>query len=464
MKFVNRKQELEQLNELNQTNESNLVVIYGKRRVGKTELIKQFVKDKNSIYYLADKRPEQEQLRSISEKVGNKFEDDFLEKRGVDNWIDLFTYLKQNLNQPLVLALDEFPYLVENNSALPSLFQKGWDEYLQNLPIFLILCGSSISMMEQEVLAKKSPLYGRRTGQLLLHPFSFYQLKQFWSKKSFSEFLKYYTITGGTPSYLLQLNKDLSIEENVKKHILDRNSFLFREPEFILREELREPRKYMSILHAIAYGNTKFGEIVNETEIDSSSIYPYLSKLRELRLIEKRIPATIENPEKFRRSTYHLQDNFFKFWFQFVHPYKSELELENKDLAWSKFEQKFKYLQAEVYEKITQEIIRKHQEKLFKFEQVGQWWDKENELDLLSFNNRENKILFGEAKWRNKSVGRGNLKQLIQTAGRVKWGDENTKKYYVLFSKSGFTDNLKQKVKRSEKNITLFKQDQIIYP
>ncbi|MFB6226572.1 MAG: ATP-binding protein [Candidatus Paceibacteria bacterium] len=462
MNFVNRREELRQLNEPKEKNKSNLVVIYGKRRVGKTELIKQFIKGKNSIYYLADKRPEKEQLQNISEKIADRFKDEFLLNSGVESWLDLFSYLKQNLKEPLVLAIDEFPYLVENNSALPSVFQKGWDEYLQDLPIYLILCGSSISMMEQKILAKKSPLYGRRTGQLLLHPFSFCQLREFWPEVDFADFLQFYSITGGTPTYLLQLERELSVEKNVEKYILDRNSLLFREPEFVLREELREPRKYMSILHAIAYGNTKFGEIVNETEIDSSSIYPYLSKLRELRLIEKRVPATVEREEKFRRSTYHLRDNFFKFWFQFVLPYKSELELENKDLALSKFRREFKHMEAAAYEDVIQEIARNHQKSFFEFQKVGKWWNGDNELDLLAFNSEENKILFGEAKWREKAVGRVNLNKLKRTSEKVDWGDDQTEKYFALFSKSGFTQDLKQEVESSDLNIVLFNRDKVV--
>ncbi len=469
MKFINRKQELKKFNQLIQENKSNLVVVYGKRRVGKTELIKHFLKKQNAIYYLVDKRPENEQLEQLAQRLGAFFKDRFIQENGFKQWYDFFSYLRFNLKKnnlglsqknPLVITFDEFPYLAEHNSAISSIFQKGWDEYLKDLPVYLILCGSSISMMEEHVLAQKAPLYGRRTGQLLIKPFSFYEAWQFYSKYSFCQFLQTFTITGGMPSYLLQLNKAGSIRKKVETEILDKNSFLFREIEFVLREELREPRRYLAILHAIAYNKTKFSQIVNETEIKATALYSYLDKLRDLQLIKKQIPITVDKPEKFRRSTYHLQDNFFKFWFTLVHPYRSELELGNKTQSLKKFDQTFNSMVAKVYESVALEIVRKNQVKFFDFERLGRWWNGQEEIDLVGLNQDENKILFGEVEWTKKPIGLSIYRSLMNKAKQVKWGNQDTQKFFCFFSKSGFTQEL---IDLSQKEkILLFTKDQLV--
>lgn len=456
MKFINRGKELQRLDELWDEKGSDLVVIYGKRRVGKTELIKHFLKGKPGVYFLADKRPEAEQLKGIGRRVGEYFKDEIM--KDFSSWDEMFIYLKSRVKEPFVLALDEFPYLAEHNKALSSIFQKGWDEYLKDLPIYLILCGSSIAMMEEEVLGSKAPLYGRRSGQILLKPLSFYQAWNFFPKRSFEEFLKIFTITGGTPSYLLEIGKG-SLEKNIEE-ILDRNSFLFREVDFVLREEFREPRRYLSILRAIAYNKTKFGEIVNETGLETSNLYSYLDRLRDLELIEKHIPATVAKPERFKRSTYHLQDNFFKFWFTYIHPYRSELEMGNKEESLRKLREEFKMMVAQTYESIAQDIIRKNQNLFFNFERIGRWWDGKNEIDLIALNKGQNKLLLGEVKWSRNKVGVGLYEDLIKKREKIKWGDDNTEVFYTLFSKSGFTKEMK--VRAKEDKVVLFKGDEIV--
>jgi AAA+ ATPase superfamily predicted ATPase len=180
MKFINRKDELSSLNNKWRNRGAQLVVIYGKRRVGKTELIKQFLKNKQAVYFLADKRSKLEQLRELGQLVGRHFKDELLIKNGFNGWLDVFIYLKKNVKKRFILAIDEYPYLLETDTAVNSLFQKGWDEYLKNSRTFLILSGSSVSMMETEILGYKSPLYGRRTGQILLLPMSFSSSRQFF--------------------------------------------------------------------------------------------------------------------------------------------------------------------------------------------------------------------------------------------------------------------------------------------
>ncbi len=455
MKFINRHFELEYLNKTHSKKQAQLIVVYGKRRVGKTELIKQFIKNKESVYYLLDKRPEKEQLFELAKRIGDHFNDPLLKRAGFASWLELFEYLKRSANKNFILAIDEFPYAIENNKAVPSLFQKGWDEHLKDSSVFLILTGSSISMMES-LLGYKAPLYGRRTGQLLIQPLNFYQARQFFPTKSFEEFIQIFAILGGMPAYLLQLDANLSLKENISKKILDIDSVLFREIPFMVREEFREPRNYLSILHAIAYNKTKFGEIVSETGLERAVLYKYLGVLEDLQIIKKMIPVTVKYPHKFRRTTYRLQENFVKFWFTFIDPFRSELELHNKSQSLKKFDKAFPAIVSQAYEDILGEIVRKHQDMVFPFQQVGQWWTDSAQIDLVCVNQEEKKVLFGEAKWSDKPVGINVFKKLKETSLLVgEYKDFEQK--YALFSKSGFTPEMKEVAKKE--SVYLFQKD-----
>jgi len=460
-KFINRKEELEFLNDKWREEKSHLIVIYGKRRVGKTELIKQFIQDKKAIYFLADKRTTKDQLVELGQLFGGHFNDEILAKNGFSEWIDVFIYLRKNVKEPFVFAVDEYPYLAETDKSVSSTFQKGWDQYLRDTPIFLILSGSSIAMMESEVLSYKAPLYGRRSGQILVKPLNFYQSRDFFKGMSFNDFLAFYTLTGGMPAYLLEMSSVLSPEANLKNKVLDRKEFLFNEVEFILREELREPRTYFSILKAISWGKTRAGEIINETGIEKTNLHKYLGILEHLQLIEREVPVTESDLSKSKKGLYKISDNFFKIWFQYVYPYKSNLEIGEYSEVLRKFQTGFSALCSFTYEQVCLEIIKKHQAQVFSFEKVGRWWDRNVEIDLVGLNTDLKKIIFAECKWSGRSVGTNILDELIEKSKQVMWNNGNRKEYYALFSKSGFTDNLLKDVKKME-NVYLFDQDKLV--
>jgi|Deesub1362A_J573_1020465.scaffolds.fasta_scaffold02719_7 hypothetical protein len=458
-KFINRERELRALENFWKSSTSQLVVIYGKRRVGKTELIKKFIEKKPAIYFLADNLPENINLRLLGRIVGEFFNDNFLAETGFKEWYQFFQYLKDNVQKRIVLVIDEFPYLSHANKAISSIFQKGWDEYLSKLPIFLILCGSSISMMESETLAYKAPLYGRRTGQLFIKPFLFSEASQFFSHRSMEDCLRFYTIVGGIPAYLKQLNPNLSPRENIVNEVLSPDKLLYHEVEFILREELREPRNYLSILKAIAFSRNKFSEIVNETGIEKSALHKYLFILEDLQLIEKEVPVTEKNPIRSRKGRYRLQDQFVKFWFTYVFPFKSELELGNTAPVLKKLNESFEILVAQTYEKVAQEILRDYSNEIFPFMRVGRWWDKNEEIDLVALNDETNEILFGEVKWSNKPVGTNIYRDLKKKALLVNWGKTDRKEYFCLFSRSGFSKEMKEIAKKE--SVFLFEKDKL---
>jgi hypothetical protein len=471
MLFINREQELRALNEKWQSKTAQFFIIYGKRRVGKTELIKQFIKDKPAIYFLADKRTTADQLRELGQIVGSYFQDDILIKNGFGDWLEAFAYLKTKTSaEPLVLAIDEYPYLVENDQATSSLFQKGWDEYLKNTKIFLILSGSSIAMMEAETLNQRAPLFGRRTGQILVEPLNFFQARKFFPEKNFSDFLNIFTITGGMPAYLKQFAAGGEMSAEIKKKIFTKTAFLFNEVEFTLKEELREPKNYLALLRAIALGKRKLGEIVNEVGLDKATANKYLSVLINLRLVAREVPVTEERLDKSRRGLYKISDNFFVFWFQYIFPYKSYLELDNYDYVLEKMfnglqyddqaSSSFKSLAAEVYERVAIELLITWQDKIFSFERAGRAWDSEQEIDVVGFSSAEKKIIFGECKWSEKPVGLNIYEELKKKAARVAWQQGDRKEYYILFSKSGFTPDMIRVAKRD--GVFLVEQDVLV--
>ncbi len=460
MAFINREKELKSLNDMWKQQQAHFMVIYGKRRVGKTELIKQFIKNKPGIYFLADKRSNREQLRELGKIFGDYFKDSRLAKQGFSEWLDVFSFLNEKTDKPFIFSVDEYPYLVETDKSISSVFQKGWDEYLKDTRVFLILSGSSISMMESEALIYKAPLFGRRTGQYFLKPMSFSESRQFFPKMKFEDFVRIFSVAGGMPAYILQFNRALSLEKNIKQNIINRTNYLYNEVEFILKEELREPKNYLSILKAIAWGKAKFGEIVNETGLQKNVLNKYLDTLARLHLIEKEVPVTESKPHKTRKGIYKITDNFFRFWFYYIFPYKSNLEMGNIDEVMKAIEESFMNIEAVIYEQICQELLWQLKTKIFPFERIGRWWEKEHEIDLVGINDRSKEIVFGEVKWSKNQIGINIYEELKNKARFVQWHLGDRKEYYILFNKKGFTRELKALAKKE--GIFLVEKDKLI--
>ena len=458
LKFVNREEELRAFETWWEEKGAQLIIVYGKRRVGKTELIKQFMKGKPAVYYLADRVTDYAQLKALSQKIGESFGDYALSASGFDDWYKLFAYLSQR-KERLILAIDEFPYLAEANRAISSIFQKGWDEYLKNSRMMLILSGSSIGMMEKELLAYRAPLYGRRSGQIFLKPMRFFTARKFFPGKTFEEFLEIYTIAGGIPAYLLEIDAHVSLETNLRQKIFNPKQYLYQEGEFILYEELREPRTYLTILKAIAFGKRKFGEIANESGLAKNVLMKYLHILEDLCLVEKEVPVTEKNPLLSKKGLYRIQDQFLNFWFKYVFPFKSQLELGDQARSFSEMKKTFRNELSRTYELAAREIIQRYP-RLPKFTKVGRFWERDLEIDLVALNEETKEIMFGEAKWSDKLVGIDIFQALKAKAERVPWGKGKRKEYFCLFSKSGFTPEM-MKIAKKEK-VFLFQKDNLL--
>ncbi|MBF0566716.1 MAG: ATP-binding protein [Nitrospirae bacterium] len=448
MRFVNRKDELIILNGFYREDKFQFIPIYGRRRAGKTRLVQEFIKDKPAIYFLADSVAEREQLRNLGREVGVFF-DDILAQRGFDDWHQFFDYLKGKINKRTILVIDEFPYLVNSNKGISSVFQKGIDEYLKDTKLFLILMGSSVGMMEKEVLFYKAPLYGRRTGSLEMKEMAFGCLKEFFPKKNMDELVSIFGVIGTIPAYLEKLNPGKNIFRNIEELILSRGTFLYSEVEYLLREELREPRNYFVILRSIAQGKRKLSEIINDTGFEKSLLSRYLEILRDLRLVEKEVPVTEKYPEKSKLGLYRIHDRFFEFWFKYVFPNRSRLEIgKGKEvllMIQETFDRHLSFIFEDVCKQYCLELMRDGR---IRFSTIGRWWQGNEEIDIVALDEENKEIYFGEAKWSKKAVGIDILDDLKRKADLVEWHKGKRKDHFMLFSRSGFTDALRERARQ----------------
>lgn len=446
MDFINREKKWAFLESKRQERGGQFIVLWGKRRVGKTELVKQFMKDKPHVYFLSESTNETEMMRRFSSAIGKFFSESLLETRGFAGWEESFMYIRDRKKR-FVLVIDEFPYLIESNRAIPSLFQKAWDEYWSKSNIFLILLGSSIAMMETEVLGHRSPLYGRRTGQWKIDPMTFSSVSNFRKGKSFEDRLMHYALAGGIPAYWLQFSKEKDFFRNLKDHVLRKGEMLYDEVEFILREELREPRYYFALLQAIAQGKRKLSEIVNNTGLSQPVANKYLGVLSDLKLVERELPVTEEKPLKSKKGLYRITDEFCRFWLKFVFPRRGELEIDGRDVVLNDIKVGLPQHLSAVYEKVSMELLIEHVDMFFPFTKIGRWWDKGEEIDIIGINPDLNSILFGEVKWTGRPVGSNVFEALKDKSGKVIWGRPGRKEYFCLFSKNGFTDAMTRKAR-----------------
>ena len=459
MKFIDREKESAFLEEKWLGQKAQFIVLWGKRRVGKTELIKQFIKNKPHVYFLSENTNEKEQLNRFSQAIGRFYNDPLLLTRGFTGWEESFNYIKEK-KQRFVFIIDEFPCLMMSNRAITSLFQTGWDKYWSKGNIYLILLGSSMAMMENEVLGYRSPLYGRRTGQWLVDPMPFASVGKFRIGKSFTDRLSHFSIAGGIPAYWLQLSGEKGFLKNLSDHVLKKGEMLYDEVEFILREELREPRYYFSLLQAIAQGKRKLSEIVNATGISQSVANKYLGVLSDLKIVERELPVTEDKPLKSKKGLYRITDEFFRFWFRFILPKRGELEMGRVKEVVSGINKDLPLYLGAVYEKVAIETLWRNMDAFFSFTAVGRWWDRNEEIDIVALNGESDTILFCEVEWSEKPVGTNIYEALKLKARKVQWGSKQRKEYFCLFSKKGFTSSMKKVAK--QEGIVLFQEDKPI--
>lgn len=444
--FINRKRELGILNTQYEANNSAFVVVYGRRRTGKTSLLRKFVSDKpNVLYFFADKDSEINQINKFKQIVADWSNDTLLQNISFTTWDEAFQYFIQKLNQNerTLLIIDEFQYLAMANSALPSILQRFWDLQLKSKNLMLVLCGSHVSMMYQTTLSHGSPLYGRRTASLKLGGIEFEHLNLFFNENtSQKELVQYFALTSGIPKYIEVFDQNKSIFQNIENLFLTKDAFFYNEPRFILGEELKEQYMYFSILRAIAYGNAKAGDIAASLNELSNKLMPYLQVLQDLELIERRIPVTENMPQKSRKGLYFMKDNMMRFWFRYVFQYQSSLEMGRTEPVMAKVKEEWSQFVSLPFEDICRAKVAEFCP--FVPNQIGAWWDKGEEIDIVAFNEEDKKILFGECKWSEQPVGMEVYTLLKSKSQLVNWNTNERSEYFVLFAKNGFADSLAQ--------------------
>lgn len=457
-KFIDRKKELEFLNKEYQKKESSLVILYGRRRIGKTSLIKEFGKNKDIIYFLATEESEKQNIEAFQKLVAENLKNTLLSSMQVKDWEILFKQIAENSTKnKKVIVIDEFQYLGKINVAFPSIFQKIWDEILKDKNIMVILCGSLINMMESQTLNYNSPLYGRRTGQIKLKQIPFENYKEFFNYKiTEKELIEKYALTGGVPKYIESFKEKKDIYEEIKENIMNKQSYLYEEPLFLLRNEVLEVGSYFSIIKSIAAGNRKLGNIASNLSVSPTSLSKYLQTLINLDIIEREVPVTESNPEKSKKGQYKIKDNFIAFWFQFIYPNKAFLEIEKDNIVLNKIKENFiDNHVAYVYEEVCKEKMwnLNASGKLgITFDKLGRWWNNQEEIDLIGINQENGKdIIFGECKfYTNKLMDSKIYYKLKEKAKLVEWNKENRKEKYILFSSNGYTEELKKLAKTKE--------------
>ncbi|GAB7090568.1 ATP-binding protein [Halorubrum luteum] len=462
MTFYDREEELDTLTAAVESPGSDFVVVYGRRRVGKTELLKEFCADRPHIYFLAAQEAEHRQREKFLDQVADYFDE---RVPRIDSWDEAFEYLGENLQrEDLVVVIDEFPYLVEENDSLPSYIQAFVDQALDGTDSMLVLCGSSVSTMESEILGHESPLYGRRTAQLDVTPFSFQQAREVISY-DITDAVRSYAVTGGTPMYLTLFDYDQSLAANIRSHVLSPSAVLYNEPEFLLRTELRNPARYMSILEAVALGHTTPNEISGATGIDSGPLSKYLQTLRRLRLIERDVPVTASG-KKSKRSRYRVADEFLRFWFRYVEPHRSSIEEAPEIVYDGTIEPDLPTHVATTFEDVCQEAVWEgiRRGAFEPYSEVGRWWYGEEEIDIVGLAPNDGRVLLAECKWTTDPVGEDLVESLRAKAENVRWGPSDRDEQFALFSKSGFVDGLEAQLDDSWSLFTVADIDDLLTP
>lgn len=438
--FIGRERELNTLDQLYRSGHFEFVVIYGRRRVGKTALINEFCKGKKAIYFTGIESNSGQNLDNFSRSVMEY-------ANGIDAELSFPSFqagidyvFRLAGDERLILVIDEYPYAARAEKSLASVLQLLIDRYKDTSRIMLILCGSSMSYMEDHVLAYRSPLYGRRTAQMKVLPFDFREACRCFHRFSDEDKALIYGIVGGTPQYLLQMDDRLSAGENIRNSFLNPSSFLYEEPVSLLKQEVREPATYTAILSAIAGGASRMSEISTKVGENTNLCSVYLKNLSDLGIVQKEVPY---GEKTSRRSIYTIEDNMFRFWYRFVPGNTSLISRGASDLVYRRIEPYLSDYMGKVFEGICEQYLWRlllEGRSPVEFHSLGRWWGtdpstrNQTEIDLVGEQDKAT-ALFGECKWTNEKLGLSVLDTLIRRSQLFPY----TRVHYFLFSRSGYT-------------------------
>ena len=444
--FIGREKELAALNKLYASDKFEFAVIYGRRRVGKTALINQFIKDKKAVYFTGVESNALQNLENLSKSIleysaGIRAETAFLSFQAALEYV-----FQLSERERLILVLDEYPYAARSFASLASTLQLLIDRYKERSRLMLILCGSSMSYMEDQVLAYKAPLYGRRTAQMKLKPFEFETVCRYLRYFPAEDKMLLYGAVGGTPQYLLQVDDRLSVKENIENLFLDPSSALYEEPQNLLKQEVREPAIYNAVVTAIAGGASRMAEISTKVGEDTSVCAVYLKNLISLGLVRRETPY---REKKSRKSIYVIEDNMFRFWYRFVPENSSMIARGAAELVYRRIEPYFSDYVGKIFEDICKQYLWKQMLEgkcLVEFRDLGRWWGtdpavkSQAEIDIMGDQDGDT-ALFGECKWTKEKVDTGVLETLAQRSRIFHY--RNVTLY--LFARKGFTEGCRKR-------------------
>lgn len=443
--FYCREEELRTMNNRYKKGHFECVVIYGRRRVGKTALINEFCKGKPTVYFSALNASSQENLEALSKAIYTCQNSDSTSAptyRSYENALEAITGMA--MEKRLVFVIDEYPYLAKAEKSISSRLQHIIDHSWQDSRIYLILCGSSMSFMEYQVLGYESPLYGRRTAQFKIQALTYREITEFHPELKAADQALLYGVTGGIPHYINKLDVESNLDEALLDNLFSTSSYLFEEPENLLKQELREPAIYNSVISAIAAGASHSNEISTKVGLESGVCAKYLKVLLDLGILKKETPIT-EKPGK--KTIYAIDDNFFRFWYRFVPRNMSVISAGRMRLIYEQAVKRFypDYMGL-VFEKMCQEYLLRYAKDLpILLSNVGQWWGtdsktrKEVQIDIVGVPVDGNEYLIGSCKYRNEKIGIEELELLRRYAAVFR---KNGIFHYFIFSKGGFTQAL----------------------
>jgi len=445
--FVGRLRELQLLDNLWASSKAELLILYGRRRVGKTRLLTHWL-DKSQprlIYWVAEPTSHLDQLRSFSQAI-YRLNDAFLpvpDDFAYPSWGHAFQELARYAqDERLVVVLDEFTYLLEIDPGIAGTLQNLWDHLLKHTNLFLCLSGSHIGMMQRHVLAYQAPLYGRATALLQLLPLPFGVTSQYFLDYRPDERVAVYAIAGGVPAYWELFDPDISLDENIRSQFLTTNRLLHDEPRLLLHDFLSDAHNYVSILRAIAHGKRTPKEIAVFTGLDSSHVPAYLSKLIETGFVERRLPVTA-SPSS-RRGRHHIIDPFLRFYYRFLSQRQHQLAMGVEDKALIEIKRHLRdFIGTHTWEEIcrTWLLHAGNYDRLpFQPDQIGSIWTRKMQVDVAGYNSMEKTLVLGEGKWGPDPMGRGVVRELVDKTSEAVPAREEWRVYYLGFARGGWTD------------------------
>lgn len=469
MAFIGRDDDLRFLHDSYEDQRAQLIVLYGRRRIGKTETLSHFAHGKPTLFFSAQTGTRQEQLTEFSRRM---FEEGAPAGKYLRQYPDWQTALGDltDLPEPAngrrrLVIIDEFPYLVRSDPSLPSILQNLWDHKLRHSNLMIVLCGSAMSFMEKELLSEKAPLYGRATGIMKMTPMPYWDAIRFFPEYSDEDKALAYSILGGVPQYLATFDPERGLGDNVKRYILRRGSALYSEPEILMREEFREPAKYSTIIRAIALGDTRLNDIATHTLIPVTALGFYLSSLIEVGIVEREFPVTAKPAEhaKGTRGIYRLADDYFSFWYTFVYPNRSALDSGDVDGVWEENMRPMLHDYASrAFERMCAAwLMRESLQGMlpFRVNRIGRWWDRTDEMDVVALDRTGLKAIAGECKFRSAPMDPSMLDLLRTRAAKLKPQELQL----MLFSLSGFTEKL-SRIASEDENVRLVELREMLTP